>query len=203
MYIRNGIDRLKEVYGILMLGVLTMLLPIMFGMSVSGTALIVGIIIAKFALVIAICFTDSRPLSTTMFLAFTFLCGLMLSPLIITGKIPADVVIMSLGTTLALFTILTCCVVFTNKDFSSIGGFLMIALLLLIVMMIINIFVQSSIMTLLLAYVSVVIFSGFILYDTQNIMDGYERTPALGALSLFLDILNIFKSLVIIFMFDD
>jgi len=87
----------------------------------------------------------------------------------------------------------------TKKDFSSMGKMLMIALIILIVGSISNIFIGSPILQLGIAMVGALLFSAFILYDTQKIIRGEFETPIEAAIALYLDFLNLFISLLQIF----
>lgn len=75
------------------------------------------------------------------------------------------------------------------------GKFLFIACYHLIVAGISNIFIQSSMMQLVIASISALVFSAFI-YDTQNIIRGEDHSPVEAALSLYLDFFNLFVSLL-------
>jgi len=84
----------------------------------------------------------------------------------------------------------------TKRDFSNIGKFLFISLIIMIVAGLINIFLGSPILQLLIASAGAILFSIFILYDTQNIMKGNFATPVEAAIALYLDVLNLFISLL-------
>jgi modulator of FtsH protease len=73
---------------------------------------------------------------------------------------------------------------------------LFITLIVVVVASLMNIFFQSSIMQLVIASISAVLFSAFILYDTQNIINGRYETPIEGAIALYLDFLNLFVALL-------
>jgi modulator of FtsH protease len=87
----------------------------------------------------------------------------------------------------------------TKKDFSSMGKMLFIALIILIVGSISNIFFQSPLLQLGIAGVGALLFSAFILYDTQQIIKGGFETPIEAAIALYLDFFNLFVSLLQIF----
>ena len=87
----------------------------------------------------------------------------------------------------------------TKRDYSSMGKMLFIAVIILIVGSISNIFIGSSILQLIIAMVGAIVFSAFILYDTQQIVQGGFSTPIEAAIALYLDFLNLFISLLQIF----
>ena len=84
----------------------------------------------------------------------------------------------------------------TKRDFTTMGKFLFIALIVVIAAAIINIFVHSTLFQLAIASVSAILFSAYILYDTQNIVRGNYETPIEGAVALYLDFVNLFTSLL-------
>ena len=84
----------------------------------------------------------------------------------------------------------------TKRDFTVWGKMLFITLIVLLVAMLMNLFFQSPIFQVALSCVAAVLFSAYILYDTQNIIRGNYETPIEGAVDLYLDFLNLFVSLL-------
>ena len=84
----------------------------------------------------------------------------------------------------------------TKRDFTTWGKMLFITLIVLLVAMLLNLFFKSPIFQVALSCVSAVLFSAYILYDTQNIIRGNYETPIEGAVDLYLDFLNLFVSLL-------
>jgi FtsH-binding integral membrane protein len=99
----------------------------------------------------------------------------------------------------------------TEKDLTSLGGFFMMGLIGIIIASVVNMFIQSSAMTLIISYIGVFVFVGLTAYDTQKIknmamtqptdLDGavVRKGAILGALSLYLDFINLFLMLLRIF----
>ena len=99
----------------------------------------------------------------------------------------------------------------TKKDLTSVGGFMMMGLIGIIVASLVNLFIRSSAMTMIISYIGVLVFVGLTAYDTQKIKnmaltqpDGVEgsvvrKGAILGALSLYLDFINLFLMLLRIF----
>ena len=96
------------------------------------------------------------------------------------------------------FSALTAYAFFSKTDFSFLGGILFVALVALILGGLANLFFfKSSMASYLMAWVSLVIFSGFVLYDTSNIMRTHDsRGYVSAALGLFINFLNIFLSIL-------
>jgi len=85
----------------------------------------------------------------------------------------------------------------TKSDFTSMGKFLFITLLIVVVASLLNVFwLHNPWMQVGIAAVSAILFSAFILYDTQNIIRGNYGHPVDGALALYLDFINLFTSLL-------
>ena len=131
--------------------------------------------------------------------AFTFITGLTTAPLLTSiFSMPggASIVGQAFLMTSIAFGGISMFAMTTKKDFSFMGKFLFIALIIMIVAGISNIFIQSSMMQLVIASVGALLFSAFILYDTQNIIKGNYDSPVEAALSLYLDFFNLFISLL-------
>jgi FtsH-binding integral membrane protein len=94
---------------------------------------------------------------------------------------------------------------FTKRDLTSIGQFMFIGLIAIIIASIANIFIGSSVMAMVISALAIVIFLGLTAYDTQNIRemvsvaDGTGKEEIIGALSLYINFINIFLSLLQLF----
>jgi len=138
-------------------------------------------------------------LNMMLLFGFTFLSGLTLAPLLssILGiKGGASIVANAFILTTVAFGGLSVFAMNTKRDFSAMGKMLFITLIVVVVAGLINIFFQSPILQLAIASISSILFSAFILYDTQNIIKGAYETPIEGAIALYLDFLNLFVSLL-------
>ncbi|MEX0904004.1 MAG: Bax inhibitor-1/YccA family protein [Pseudohongiellaceae bacterium] len=106
------------------------------------------------------------------------------------------IVAQALGGTALIFLTLSGYVLATGKNFSYMGGFLMVGLIVAIVAMIANIFLQIPALSLAISSAVIMIMSGFILYDTSRIVHGGERNYILATIGLYLSIFNIFIHLL-------
>lgn len=94
---------------------------------------------------------------------------------------------------------------FTKRDLSSIGQFLFIGLIAIIVASVINIFIGSSVMTMTISAIAIIVFLGLTAYDTQHIREMLSvegdtgKTEVIGALSLYLNFINLFLNLLQLF----
>ncbi|RXJ97902.1 hypothetical protein CRU98_11405 [Arcobacter sp. CECT 8986] len=131
--------------------------------------------------------------------AFTFITGLTIAPLltaIFAMPSGAAIVGQAFLMTAVAFGGISMFAMTTKRDFSSLGKFLFIALIIMIVAGISNIFIQSSMFQLIIASAGALLFSVFILFDTQQIIRGGYDSPVEAALSLYLDFFNLFVSLL-------
>jgi modulator of FtsH protease len=105
-------------------------------------------------------------------------------------------IMQALGLTSIIFVSLSAYALTTKKDFSFMGGFLFAGLLVMIGAMVINIFVGSSILFMAMNAGIALLMTGFILYDTSRIVNGGETNYVRATISLYLDFLNLFISLL-------
>lgn len=169
-----------------------------------------GLIIAEFALVIGVSAAINKLSLTTatlMFILYSVINGALMSYIFLayTASSIATVFFITAGTFAAMAII-----GYTTKtDLTSLGKILMMALIGLIIATVVNLFIKSSGFTLILSYVGVLIFVGLTAYDSQKIKQMLLQAPdagetaqklaLLGALSLYLDFINLFLYLLRIF----
>jgi modulator of FtsH protease len=132
-------------------------------------------------------------------LGFTFFMGLMLSRLIgvVLGHANGAGLIMTAfaGTGLVFFGMATVSSI-VKRDVSKMGQWLFVGAIMLLVAGIANIFMQSSALMVTIAVLAIGIFSAFILYDLKRVRDGYETNYITATLGIYLDIYNVFQSLL-------
>lgn len=136
---------------------------------------------------------------------FTFLMGIGVYPLIgmYVNSMGLTMVLVAFGITAALFGGLFLYTYFTKKDFTFLGGMLFFALLALILLSIVNIFIGSEILHLTFAFVGILIFSGYMLYDISRMKkDSFTIKDVPGAVfDLYLNFINIFLDVLRIMNF--
>lgn len=159
-----------------------------------------GLVILEFVLLFALFAVKNKPgINLAVLFGFTFVSGLTITPLLASVfNMPggASIVAQAFLMTSVAFGAISMFAMTTKRDFSSMGKFLFIALIIMIVAGISNIFIQSSLFQLAIASAGALLFSAFILYDTQNIIKGNYDSPIEAALSLYLDFFNLFISLL-------
>ena len=193
--------------GVLLTGIVAMLFASSgFAAQVMATPLRWLIILAPLAFVMVMSFGINRLQTATLqilFWAFSVAMGLSMSTifLVYTGTSIAQTFFAVsagfLGLSLFGYT--------TKKDLSGWGTFLIMGVVGLLVAMVINLFLQSSTMALLISGIGVLIFAGLTAYDTQRIKSMYAyvagtdmmgKTVIMGALNLYLDFINMFAFLL-------
>jgi len=131
--------------------------------------------------------------------AFTFIAGAMLTPILtVAGQFRNGGQLLALagGMTAAIFFAMAGIATVTKRDFSCLGKFLFSGLILLIVASLANRFFAVPALSVTISAIAVFIFSLYILYDVSNIIRGGETNYITATLSLFLDVYNIFVSLL-------
>ncbi|HIS08847.1 MAG TPA: Bax inhibitor-1/YccA family protein [Candidatus Scatomorpha intestinipullorum] len=160
----------------------------------------IGFVILEFALLFGLFFTKTKPgINLFMLFAFTFVSGLTLTPILsrVLGMPGgAAIVAQAFLLTTAIFGIMSIFALRTKKDLASMGKMLFIALIVVVIGSLINLFLGSPILQVIIAGVSAILFSIFIAYDTQNIVRGLYDSPVTAAVSRYLDFLNLFVSLL-------
>ncbi|EES89240.1 Bax inhibitor-1/YccA family protein [Helicobacter canadensis] len=160
----------------------------------------IGFVILEFALLFGLFFTKAKPgINLLMLFAFTFVSGLTLTPILsrVLGMPGgASIVAQAFLLTTAIFGVMSIFALRTTKDLASMGKILFIALIVVVIGSLINLFLGSPLLQVAIAGVSAILFSIFIAYDTQNIVRGLYDSPVTAAVSLYLDFLNLFVSLL-------
>jgi len=183
-----------------------------FGYAIYASPLKWVIMFAPLAFVFGLSAAVNRMSAATaqvVFYLFAAVMGLSLSSifLVYTGSSIAQVFLI----TAIAFAGLSLYGYTTKKDLSGFGTFLMMGLIGLIVAMVVNIFLQSDAMTFAISAIGVLIFAGLTAYDTQRIKTTYlqmahtgdqewlGKAAIMGALSLYLDFINMFIMLLSLF----
>ena len=139
--------------------------------------------------------------------AFTGVMGAALGPMLnhYVGMANGSALIMqALGGTAVVFFALSAYVLTTRKDFSFMGGFLMVGLIVVLIASIAMIFFGTPAASMALSAAIVLLMSGFILFDTSRIIHGGETNYIRATVALYLDIYNLFTSLLhLLGMSDD
>ena len=131
--------------------------------------------------------------------AITGLLGFGLGPVLnhyLSLSNGSELVATSLGGTGIIFLALSGYVLTTRRDFSFMGGFLMVGLIIAILAAVANIFLAIPALSLAISAAIILVMSGFILYETSQIVHGGETNYVMATVSLYLSLYNIFTSLL-------
>ena len=184
--------------------------PNILALIYSSQVVMWGIIIAEFGLVIYISARLEKlslSTATTLFALYSILNGVMLSSifLLYSTAIISKVFFISAGT----FGVTALYGYATKKDLSSLGNILFMALIGLVIATVVNVFMKSAMFDLILSYIGVIIFVGLTAWDSQKIKhmmmvqqdadESAQKLALIGALSLYLDFINLFLYLLRIF----
>ena len=134
---------------------------------------------------------------------FTFIAGAMLTPILTVAaqfKNGGQLVGLAGGMTAAIFFAMAGIATVTKRDFSFMGKFIFVGLILLVVASLANLFFAVPAVSLTISAIAVFIFSLYILYDVSSIVHGGETSYISATLRLFLDVYNIFISLLNLLM---
>ena len=184
--------------------------PALLSLIFSSKVTFFGLIIAEFALVFAISGAINRlslSTATLLFILYSVVNGATLSTIFFAFSVATigKVFFITAGT----FGAMALVGYTTKTDLTSMGKLLFMALLGIIIASVVNMFVGSSGLDLILSYVGVLVFVGLTAYDTQKIKQMCQSAPdagestqklaLIGALSLYLDFINLFLYLLRIF----
>jgi FtsH-binding integral membrane protein len=177
-----------------------------FGQMLYSTVGLIVMFVATFGLVMAISFMINRMSPATalgLFMLYAALLGVFLSTIFIqyTGASITRVFFISA----ASFGALSLYGYTTQRDLSAFGSFLMMGLIGLLLAMVVNIFWPNGMLAFIISVAGVLIFAGLTAYDTQKIKEMYDanedgtvtgRKAVMGALTLYLDFINLFLFLL-------
>lgn len=169
---------------------------------ISNSFIYIGLCVAELIMVLVLTSKIAKgvnsSVATLLFYVYSILNGVTLSLILLIYT--AASVVSTFAITAGVFAAMSIYGYFTDKDLSRIGSFLFMALIGLIICTVVNIFLHSSSMEWIISFAGVAIFIGLTAWDTQKIKtmiaysspDQTENVATLGALSLYLDFINLF-----------
>jgi len=198
---------LRNTYWLLALSLIPTVLGAWLGVAtgmVQGLGGGLGLMVflgGAFAFMFAIEKTKNSAAGVPVLLAFTFFMGLMLSRLIamVLGFTNGPSLVMTaFGGTAGVFFVMASLSSVIKRDLSGLGKWLFVGAIAILIGAIVNVFVGSSIGMLVISVMAIGVFSAFMLYDLKRIIDGGETNYISATLALYLDIFNVFQSLLVI-----
>lgn len=204
LVVRNRV--LRNTYWLLAISMLPTILGAWLGVQLKFS-FFTGSPLIGFMLFLAIAFgffyaierTKNSGLGIAILLGFTFFMGLMLSRLV--GQVlgfanGASLIMTAFGGTAAIFAMMASIATVSKRDFSGLGKWLFAGVLVLLVAAALNIFLQIPALHLAVSVLAIVIFSAYILFDVQQIINGGETNYITATLAIYLDLYNIFTNLL-------
>lgn len=196
---------LRNTYWLLALSLLPTVAGAWLGVATGITQSLqggLGLIVflgGAFGFMFAIEKTKHSAAGVPVLLGFTFFMGLMLSRLI--GMVlgfsnGSELIMTAFAGTAGVFFVMASLATVIKRDLSGMGKWLFVGAMVLMVGAIINVFVGSSAGMMAISVAAIGIFSAFMLYDIKRILDGGETNYISATLALYLDLFNVFQSLL-------
>lgn len=167
--------------------------------SLGGGFGLILFLAGAFGFIFAIEKTKNSSAGVAVLLGFTFFMGLMLSRLIamVLGfKNGPELIMTAFGGTAGVFFLMASLSSVIKRDLSGMGKWLFVGAIVVIVGGIINVFVGSTAGMMAISMMAIGVFSAYMLYDLKRIVDGGETNYISATLALYLDIVNVFQSLL-------
>ncbi len=167
--------------------------------SLNGILGMVVFLGGAFAFIYGIEKTKNSAAGVPVLLGFTFFMGLMLSRMIamtLGFKNGADLIMTAFAGTAGVFFVMASLASVIKRDLSGMGKWLFVGTIVLIVGGVINMFIGSTAGMMAMSMAAIGIFSAYMLYDIKRIIDGGETNYITATLALYLDIINVFQSLL-------
>ena len=152
-----------------------------------------------FGFIYAIEKTKNSATGVPVLLGFTFFMGLMLSRMIamVLGfKNGPDLIMTAFGGTAGVFFVMASLSSVIKRDLSGMGKWLFVGAMAIVVGGVINVFVGSTAGMMAISVAAIAVFSAYMLYDLKRIVDGGETNYISATLALYLDVINVFQSLL-------
>lgn len=205
--VRTGAERatlVRRTYSLVFVSVLFTIAGAMFALSQPRLMQAVAAhpfiaMAATFApLIMAMRAKDAFPANIGLVLLFTFVEGVFISPILyVYGQQQPGLITQAAVLTIGAFGVLTGYAFVSRRDFSAWGSFFVVGLWVLIGTSLLNLFFRNPAMDLWLAGVTVLVFSGLLVYDTWRIRNVYGPNDYVAAaVQIYLDLLNIFLGLL-------
>ena len=196
---------LRNTYWLLALSLLPTVLGAWMGVATGITRSLtggLGLIVflgGAFGFMYAIEKTKNSAAGVPVLLGFTFFMGLMLSRLIamVLGfRNGGELIMTAFGGTAGVFFVMASLATVIKRDISGLGKWLFVGAMVLMIGAVINVFVGSSAGMMAISVAAIGIFSVYMLYDLKQIIDGGETNYISATLALYLDLFNVFQSLL-------
>jgi modulator of FtsH protease len=197
---------LRNTYWLLALSMIPTVLGAWLGVQMNFS-LMSGSPLLGFLIFMAVAFgffyviekTKNSAIGVAVLLGLTFFMGLMLSRMI--GHIlhfsnGASLIMTAFGGTAIVFATMASIATTSKRDFSGLSSWLFAGMVVILLAAVANIFLQMSVLNIVISAIAVVIFSAYILFDVQRIINGGETNYISATLAIYLDLYNVFVNLL-------
>jgi modulator of FtsH protease len=143
--------------------------------------------------------TKNSAVGVAVLLGFTFFMGLMLSRMlahILNFSNGASLIMTAFGGTAIVFATMATIATTSKRDFSGLSSWLFAGMIVILLAAVANIFLQMPALQIVISAIAVVIFSAYILFDVQRIINGGETNYITATLAIYLDLYNVFVNLL-------
>ncbi len=197
---------LRNTYWLLALSMLPTILGAWIGVQMNFS-LLAGSPMIGFIVFLAIAFgffygiekTKHSSTGVVLLLGFTFFMGLMLSRLIghvLNFSNGPQLIMTAFGGTAVVFAAMASIATTSKRDFSGLGSWLFAGVIVILLAAVANIFLQMPALQIVISMVAVAIFSAYILFDVQRVVNGGETNYITATLAIYLDLYNVFANLL-------
>ena len=200
---------LRNTYALLALSMVPTVLGAWLGMAMGFTFFagkpLIGLMVfmgVAFGFFFAIEKFKNSGIGVALLLGFTFFMGLMLSRML--GYVTSlsngtQIITLAFGTTAVIFAAMATLAGSIKRDLSGMGKMLFVGVLVIMAAAVANIFLQIPALSLTISALVAAVFSAYLLYDLKRIVDGGETNYITATLAVYLDLYNIFTSLLHLF----
>ncbi|VVE25570.1 membrane protein [Pandoraea aquatica] len=204
--VRNKV--LRNTYWLLALSMLPTIAGAWLGVT-YGFALFAGSPVVSMVLFLAVAFGfmfaierfKNSGVGVALLLGFTFFMGLMLTRLlsfVLGFSNGASLIMLAFGGTAVIFTVMATVATVSKRDFSGLGKWLFMGVIVILLASIANIWLHLPALMLTVSVLAIAIFSAYILFDVQRVVNGGETNYVTATLAIYLDLYNIFTNLLAI-----
>ena len=196
---------LRNTYWLLALSLVPTVFGAWLGVATGITASLgggLGLIVfmgGAFGFMYAIEKTKNSAAGVPVLLAFTFFMGLMLSrmlAMVLGFKNGSELIMTAFAGTAGVFFVMATLATTIKRDLSGMNKWLFVGAIGLLIGGIVNVFVGSPVGMMVLSTLAIIIFSAYMLHDLKQIVDGGETNYISATLALYLDVFNVFQSLL-------
>ena len=198
---------LRNTYALLALSMVPTVLGAWMGVAMGGFSLggplvsFIAFMAIAFGFFFAIEKFKNSGVGVLLLLGFTFFMGLMLSRII--GMVlgfsnGSELIMTAFAGTAGVFFVMASLATVIKRDLSGMGKWLFVGAMVIVVGAVINVFVGSTAGMMAISVAAIGVFSVYMLYDLKRILDGGETNYISATLALYLDLFNVFQSLLML-----